>query len=311
MPLRFTLRQLEYLVAVGDCGSIALASEKVNVSSPSISAAIAQLEQEFGLPLFVRKHAHGLALTQGGRQFVEEARRVLAQAARLNDLANAITGVVRGPLNVGCLLTFAQVVLPALRRGFVDTHPEVEFRQFERNQSEIFAGLRQATLDLALTYDLAIPADLEFVALASLPPYAVLAADHPLAAAASVTPAELAPWPMVLLDLPLSADYFLSFFGGTGARPQIAERTRDMAVMQSLVGQGFGYSIANIRPWSDRSPDGRALRYVPITGPVRPLRLGLLLSAGARASLTVRAFVDHCRQTLGAGAPLGLPPGAA
>jgi DNA-binding transcriptional LysR family regulator len=55
MPLRFTLRQLEYLVAVGDAGSIAAAADRVNVSSPSISAAIAQLEGEFGLPLFVRR----------------------------------------------------------------------------------------------------------------------------------------------------------------------------------------------------------------------------------------------------------------
>ncbi|WP_054303428.1 LysR family transcriptional regulator [Gemmobacter sp. LW-1] len=306
MPLRFTLRQLEYLVAVGECGSIALASERVNVSSPSISAAISQLEQEFGLPLFVRRHAQGLSLTQGGKQFVEQAKVVLSQAARLNDLANSITGKVRGPLNVGCLLTFAQVVLPQLRRSFVDAWPEVDFHQFERNQSEIFDGLRNATLDLALSYDLNIPADLEFVALATLPPYAVLPDTHELAHLAAVSPAELADYPMVLLDLPLSAEYFLSFFTEIGVRPQIAERTRDMAVMQSLVGQGFGYSIANIRPWSDNSPDGRRLRYVPLTGPVRPMRLGLVLSEGASASQTVRAFVDHCRANVSAERAAGL-----
>lgn len=298
MPLRFTLRQLEYLVAVGECGSIALASDKVNVSSPSISAAISQLEQEFGLPLFVRKHAHGLSLTQGGKQFVAQAKVVLAQAAALNDLANTITGKVRGPLNVGCLLTFAQVVLPQLRRSFVDMNPEVDFHQFERNQSEIFEGLRSANLDLALSYDLNIPPDLDFVSLASLPPYAVLSDTHELAHLSAVSPAELADYPMILLDLPISAEYFLSFFAEIGLRPRIAERTRDMAVMQSLVGQGFGYSIANIRPWSDRAPDGRKLRYVPMTGPVRPMQLGLVLSEGARASQTVRAFVDHCRAQL-------------
>lgn len=298
MPLRFTLRQLEYLVAVGECGSIALASDRVNVSSPSISAAITQLEQEFGLPLFVRKHAHGLSLTQGGKQFVEHAKVVLAHAARLNDLANTITGKVRGPLNVGCLLTFAQVVLPQLRRSFVDMNPEVDFHQFERNQTEIFEGLRSANLDIALSYDLNIPPDLEFVPLASLPPYAVMHDTHELAHLAAVAPGELVDFPMVLLDLPISAEYFISLFTAVGVKPHIVERTRDMAVMQGLVGQGFGYSIANIRPWSDRSPDGRKLRYVPLTGPVRPMRLGLLLSEGARASQTVRAFVDHCRSQL-------------
>lgn len=295
MPLRFSLRQLEYLVAVGECGSIAMASEKVNVSSPSISAAISQLEQEFGLPLFVRKHAHGLSLTQGGKQFVEQARVVLAQAARLNDLANLITGKVRGPLNVGCLLTFAQIVLPNLRRSFVDAYPEVAFHQFERNQTEIFEGLRSAAYDVALTYDLNIPPDLEFVGLVSLPPYAVMHDTHDLVHLESVSPAELADYPMILLDLPMSAEYFLSFFTQIGVRPKIVERTRDMAVMRSLVANGFGYSIANIRPDTDRAPDGRKLRYVPLTGPLRPMRMGLALSEGARASLTINAFIAHCQ----------------
>ena len=295
MPLRFTLRQLEYLVAVGECGSIALAAEKVNVSSPSISAAISQLEAEFGLALFVRKHAQGLSLTQGGKQFVAQARAVLAEAGRLNDLANQITGCVRGPLSVGCLLTFAQVVLPQLRRSFGARYPDVSLRQQELNQVEIFAGLRAATLDVALTYDLDIPSDLQFIALVSLPPYAVMAADHDLAHRASVSPEELAGYPMVLLDLPLSADYFLSFFTRAGLRPLVAERTRDMGGMRSLVANGFGYSIANIRPLTDMAPDGRRLCHVPLTGPVRPMRLGLVLAEGAGLSLTVEAFVDHCR----------------
>ncbi len=295
MPLRFTLRHLEYLVAVGECGSIALASERVNVSSPSISAAISQLEAEFGLALFVRKHAHGLSLTQGGKQFVEQAKIVLTEAGKLNELANQITGKVRGPLSVGCLLTFAQVVLPQLRRSFSDQFPEVEFHQFEHHQTEIFAGLRAATLDVALTYDLDIPSDLQFIPLVTLPPYAVMHASHDLAHRESVSPKELADYPMVLLDLPLSSEYFLSFFSRIGARPKITERTRDMGVMRSMVANGFGYSIANIRPLTDTAPDGRRLRYVPLTGPVRPMRLGLAVAEGAGMSLTVRSFIDHCR----------------
>lgn len=298
MPSRFTLRQLEYLVAVGECGSVAQAAERVNVSSPSVSSAISQLEQEFGLQLFVRRHAQGLSLTSAGVQFLEAARGVLAAAGRLNDLASSITQTIRGPLNVGCLITFAQVILPRLRRSFLADHPEVTFRQAEGSQSDLFEGLRKATLDLAIGYQLDIPADLEFVPLASLPPYAVLPADHVLAARSSVSPADLAEHPMVLLDLPLSADYFLSLFARAGVKPQIAERTRDMGVMQSLVGQGFGYSIANIRPWSDHAPDGGALRFVPVSGPDCPLSLGLILPEGARSSLTTRAFIAHCTKTL-------------
>ena len=189
-----------------------------NISSPSISTAISQLEAEFGLQLFVRRHAHGLSLTQGGARFLERARDLLNRAGSLNDLANDITGTVRGPLNVGCLVTFAQIVLPRVRRGFVDRYPEVEFRQYERDQAEIFEALRSARLDVALTYDLNIPDDLEFLPLIDLPPFALLGEGHPLAGWSSVTPEELAEHPMVLLDLPMSADYFLSFFREAGRR---------------------------------------------------------------------------------------------
>jgi len=297
MALRFTLRQLEYLVAVGETGSITAASDRVNVSSPSISAAIAQLEQEFGLQLFIRRHAQGLSLTQGGRQFVDEARATLAAAARLNDLANAITGQVRGPLSVGCLVTFAQLVLPQLRRSFVTRYPEVEFRQYERHQAEILDGLRQARLDVALTYDLDIPSDLDFQPLLTLAPYALFAPDHPLAGHAHVTPQDLAPHPMVLLDLPFSTDYFLEIFRPHALRPKVVERTRDMGVMRAMVANGFGYSIANIRPQSDLAPDGRRLVHVPLHH-ANPLRLGLVMAEGAKAALTIRAFIDHCVQTV-------------
>lgn len=295
MTLRFTLRQLEYLVAVADCGSIALAAERVNVSSPSISAAISQLEATFGLQLFIRRHAQGLSLTEGGRQFTQTARDALAQASRLADTAAQITGQVAGPLSVGCLTTFAQVLLPQLRRSFQTAYPKVTFLQHEGDQAELFEHLRMARLDAALSYDLDVPSDLDFLPLLPIAPYALLSPDHPLAGHKAVTPADLAPHPMVLLDLPHSAAYFLSLFTDAGQRPTIAERTRDMGVMRAMVANGFGFSIANIWLGSDRAGDGRPLVFVPLAPPIRPMNIGLLLPKGAVLRRAVAAFVAHCR----------------
>ena len=298
MALRFTLRQLEYFVAVGEEGSISQASERVNVSSPSISAAISQLEDEFGLPLFVRKHAHGLSLTQAGRQFIVQAKKVLVEAEALNRLAGDISGNVQGPLNIGCLVTFAQMLLPAIRRQFELTYPDTRVSQIETDQLNLIERLRRAQIDVALSYDLEIPPDLEFVPLRTLPPYAMVPEGHPLARQNEVDIEELLDYPMVLLDLPLSSDYFLSFFDQTGRKPRIVERTRDMAVMRSLVANGFGYAIANIRPFSDLSPDGRRLVFIPLKGEQRPMRLGLIIPEGARNVLTVNAFITHAAEVI-------------
>jgi len=298
MALRFSLRQLEYFVTVGEEGSIALAAERLNVSSPSISAAISRLEAEFGLQLFVRKHAHGLSLTQAGRQFLAKAHIVLAEADGLNRLAGDLSGVVQGPLAVGCLLTFAQLILPGLRRQFETLYPAVRIHQFELHQMEIFNRLQRAEIDIALTYDLEIPSSLEFIPLVELAPFALVSAAHPLAHLSAVTVGELKDHDMVLLDLPLSSDYFLSFFTQIGAKPKITERTQDMAVMRSLVANGFGYAIANIRPLSDRAPDGQPLKFIPLTGNVRQMKLGLVMAKGAKNVLTVNAFIEHCRQQI-------------
>jgi DNA-binding transcriptional LysR family regulator len=291
--LRYTFRQLEYFVAVGETGSIARASERINVSSPSISSAISQLEAEFGLPLFVRQHAQGLSLTQAGRELLVQAQLVLREAGAMMDIAGDIAGTVRGPLSVGCLLTFAQLVLPTVRKGFEAEFPDVRMRQHELNQVDLFSALRRSEIDVALTYDIDLPADLQFTALVRLPPIALMGTEHPLAGQASVTVEELSAHPMILLDLPLSADYFLSLFDRTGEKPVISERTRDMAVMRSMVGNGFGYSIANVRPLSDTSPDGNPVRVLPISGEVRSLRMGLLTAQDANRSNAVRAFVEY------------------
>jgi len=295
MPSRFTLRQLEYFIAVGELGSIAQASEKVNVSSPSISAAISQLEKEFGIPLFVRQHAQGLSLTQAGRRMMEQVTLILRETDYLVDLAGDISGTVRGPLNIGCLVTFAQVVLPSVRRSFETEFQDVRISQFELNQAEIFSSLRRAEIDVALTYNLDLPADLVFESLVELPPYVVVAQDHPLAAETSISAEELVNYPMVLLDLPFSSEYFLSFFTGLEIKPHIAERTKDMAVMRSLVANGFGYSIANIRPLNDLSPDGKPLKFISMHGSVRPMHMGLLMPTDAERANVIRAFVGHCK----------------
>lgn len=302
MSLRFTLRQLEYLVAVGQAGSISVAAGRLNVSAPSISTAIAALEAEFGLPLFVRKHAHGLSPTPAGREMIRAAAETLASAEALTSLAAQYRGTVAGRLTVGCLLTFAQIVVPQLRRSFLTRYPQVDFAQTETHQAALIEGLRDASLDAVLTYDLALPADLEFLRLATLPPFVMLGEAHPLAGHETLTVADLVPHPLVLLDLPLSADYFLGFFAEADLRPRISETSRDMAVVQSLVANGFGYAFGNVRPLSDRAPDGRPLLFKRLEG-VAPLHIGLLTTPGARASLTIHAFLDHACETLPAFLP--------
>lgn len=298
MATRFTIRQLEYFVAVGEAESIIKAAEQLNVSAPSISSAIAQLETELGLQLFVRRHSRGLTLTPGGRMVFREATRLLNMAESLRDVAADLAGTVRGQLTVGCFLTIAQILLPPLRMAFEQAYPEVRVRQFERNQGQLLDMLLGGEIDVALTYDMELSHDVSFETLVSVPAYVMLPRSHRMADRSQINIEELADEPMVLLDLPHSRDYFLSAFHNRGIRPNIRERASDVALMRSMVGNGFGYGIANMRPLNDFSPDGKPLVFLPLIGGPRPLSMGLALPNDTHRTQTLQAFIDHCRKFL-------------
>ena len=162
MQTRFTLRQLEYFTCAAETGSIAAASRVLNVSSPSISTALSQLEEELGTALFVRQRAQGLSLTEAGRTLAAQAEIILSEATELTRLAGTVSGDVQGPLRLGCLVTFAQIVVPDLRRSFEAAFPSVTISQTELTQPEIFAALRRADIDLGLSYAIDVPDDLDF-----------------------------------------------------------------------------------------------------------------------------------------------------
>ncbi|MEO1139861.1 MAG: LysR substrate-binding domain-containing protein [Pseudomonadota bacterium] len=301
MPIRFTFRQLEYLVAVGDAGTIALAAQRLNVSSPSISSAISQLEAEFGIQLFVRHHAQGLSLTPGGRRVFNEAKRILDDAAALNDLASDITETARGPIAIGALTTVAPLISASLRRSFEAGFPDATVTLREGNQVDLLRMLGRAEIDVAITYDIEIPKDIAFEKLVALPPYVMLAADHPMADAGTLSLKDLEAQPMILLDLPLSRDYFLSMFQATGIRPNIAERTTDLSVARSLVANGFGFGLINMRMNTDLAPDGARLVFVPLSDKLRPVVLGLATKQADHRSRIVSAFFEHVHERVQSG----------
>lgn len=304
MAVRFTFRQLEYLVAVGEAGTIAQASQKLNVSSPSISTAINQLEAQFGIQLFVRHHAQGVSLTPGGRRVFNEARRILGDAAALNDIAEDVAKRPGGPITIGALSTIAPLLSAKFRKSFEQAYPDAVVALDTGDQTALFNKLVRAEIDVAITYDMEIPQDIHFEGLTTLHPHVMLHRDHPLAQMTQISLSAIASEPLILLDLPLSRDYFLSTFRSVGITPNIADRTTDMSVARSLVANGFGYSLLNIGTDNIYAPDGQELAIRPIQEDVAPVTLGLATKQLTAKSAIVSAFYDHVRSQI---AKEGLP----
>jgi DNA-binding transcriptional LysR family regulator len=311
----YTIRQLQYFIAAGETGSITLASEMVNISQPSISTAVAHLERELGVQLFVRHHAQGLALTPIGRAILQEAKDIVRRAEGLYSIASEISGHVRGPLSIGCLVTLAPMLIPELAHSFTASFPAVRIRQVENDHEALLEGLREARIDVAITYDLQIPDEIRFAPLARLPPHVLVGEAHPFARRSEVALAELADQPLILLDLPISREYFLGIFAKEGLRPTIHSRSGSIEVVRTMVANGFGYTLLNARPRSELALDGRRLVRVALAGDHRAMTIGLATLASLKKPRIVEAFETHCREVIsdryipGMVVPAGNDPG--
>jgi DNA-binding transcriptional LysR family regulator len=293
--LKYTFRQLSYFIAAAETGSITLASRRASISQPAISTAISHIERELDVQLFLRHHAHGLSLTPAGRALLRDAKQLLKQAEGLYSAAADVSHQIRGELSVGWFSTLAPIVMPELVHSFLKAFPETQVRCRENHQEGLLQSLREAGTEVAITYDLQISDDISFAPLATLPPYALFGASHALAHERHVKLSQLAALPMVLLDLPMSRQYFMSLFIRERLEPNIVWASSQQEVVRTLVANGLGYSLANVRPRAAVALDGRRVHRVPLSGDPQPVRIGIAALKQLKKTRLVEAFERHCQ----------------
>jgi LysR family hydrogen peroxide-inducible transcriptional activator len=176
----FSLRQLQYAVAVAETGGFRRAAERCHVSQPSLSAQLAQLESVLGVRLFERDRRRVLPTT-AGEALVARARRVLVAA---DDLASAATGLgdpLAGPLHLGVIPTVSPYLLPGATAALHAACPRLQVRWTEGKTTELLSSLREGRLDGALLARVAGLEDLEQTTVADDPFVLAVAHGHPLA----------------------------------------------------------------------------------------------------------------------------------
>lgn len=273
--MKYTFKQLEYFIAVADYGSIIGAAEKIHISSPSISVAIAQLEESLATRLFTRQHS-GLELTAAGLEVLIHARLIIEKAENLQNFGNLLPGELSGKIKIGCLSTLAPLVLVEICKSFSYKYPAVTIEFIEGSQDQLIGHLRRGIIDISITYEMHIPQDLWFESLAELPPIIIIDENHRFAKAKSVNMRDLESDAYILLDLPISRDYFLSLFEKVNVIPNIRIKTTNFEVIRTMVANGQGISISTARPINQFSLDGKLIISLPISNPLPALNLGIL-----------------------------------
>ncbi|HEX3700617.1 MAG TPA: LysR family transcriptional regulator [Phenylobacterium sp.] len=276
------LRRLRYLVAVADEGHITRAAERLGIQQPPLTRQIRQLEDELGVALFERL-PRGVRPTEAGRVVVEEARELLARAARIRDTAQRAARGEQGRLAVGYTSSAAfNPFVTQQIRAFRDARPGVLLALAEDGTPELTNGLREERLDAAFIRSassdisgLSIEPLLEEKMVAAVP------AGHRLADGRKTALADLADETFVFYRRPTGPglyDAIMAACLAAGFSPTVGQEAPRMASTLSLVASGLGVSIT---PASMQRMNVEGVAFVRLKG-AKGLTAPLLLATRKR-----------------------------
>jgi DNA-binding transcriptional LysR family regulator len=142
-----TLEQLRIFVAVAERQHVTRAASELNLTQSATSAAVAALEARYGIKLFDRI-GRGIVLTQTGKDFLVEARAVLARAKDATRLLNDLAGLKRGSLSIAASQTVGNYWLPRRIQAFRAAHPGIELRLAISNTEQAARMVLEGSADL-------------------------------------------------------------------------------------------------------------------------------------------------------------------
>ncbi|MDC1287646.1 LysR family transcriptional regulator [Gammaproteobacteria bacterium] len=293
--MNYTLRHLRYFVAAGELGSISAAAEAMNVSQPSIASAINHLEQELEVGLFLRKQSMGVTLTPAGSMIFTEARNLLSHAGDFGAFSTNIADEISGEIHIASFVNLAPVYLAGILRTFQDKHPGVTVRTYIGNQEEVLNGIKRGHHEIALAFDLSLTDEFLIDVVYELSPQLVVHSEHRLADAKMANISDVIDEPFIYLDMPHSRNYFFSLFSDVGLRPRQTTAVASFETIRTFVGNGLGFSVLNLQPRNATNYDGTKVRYIPIRGAVRPLRICCVRMQRTVHRRACLAFIDHVR----------------
>ena len=246
-----TLDQLRYFCAVCTYNSVTLAAQILNISQPSVSTAIRNLESEFGVSLFDRQRKR-LVLTSAGQQLWDMGKPLLHNADALTQAMHALSSGNQF-LRLGVPPMIGSLVLPPLYSNFVSG--QLQLQVVEDGSSSLRRFLRDGQIDMALLpHTQPFDDTLQAVKLTVLQNVCCVSKQHPLAACSHISLAQLKNEPLVLFKNSFfQTERILNAFQASGISPNVALYTGQLSTVQNMIagGSAVGFMFEFLAKRSD------------------------------------------------------------
>lgn len=280
------------LLKTAELGGVTRAAEALGYTQSAVSRMIAELERQWGLPLFVRGRS-GAALTAEGEQLLPYLRNVCAAHRALEEQVGELHGLTRGTLRVATTTSTAVHWLPGLIRSFLERYPNIRFELLNTVEyAEIEEWVAQGRADCGFTA-FPIKEELDAVVLRRDQLTAILPPDHPLAGAETYPISAFAADPYIRLAEGRDRE-LADVFRRQGVEPNTAYTANDDYAIIAMVESGLGVSMVY----------ELVLRRTPYRVAAKPLDppqfrdLCFVSRPGQGVSPLVRRFRDHVEEAL-------------
>jgi DNA-binding transcriptional LysR family regulator len=292
------LRHLRYFVAVAEAGHMTRAAATLGIQQPPLSQQIKALESHLGMRL-LHRHPKGVHLTDGGRLFVAEARRILADVEAMEQRMSRVARGVQGVLAIGFTSSAAaHAFTPEALRACRSRFPGIELVISENNAAEITEAVASGRLHCGfLRVPVSRPDGVAMETLLSEPAVVALPLDHPLArgaASRAVALKELHDENMILVRRPGAPGLYANLLAKCaeqGVAPRVVAEVDRMMTNLNLVAAGVGVSVV---PASMQGAHPHAIVYRPLARSVgleAPLTLAWRAAESAGPTATFITLV--------------------
>lgn len=144
-----TITQLKYVLAVAEHKNFTLAAEKCYVTQPTLSMQIQKIEEELNIQIFDRSKKP-IQLTDIGQKIVNQAKNIVNEADRIQDIVEQQKGYIGGEFKLGIIPTIMPTLLPMFLNNFIKKYPKIRLIIEELNTAEIISKLNNGHLDAAI-----------------------------------------------------------------------------------------------------------------------------------------------------------------
>lgn len=259
------LKQLRYFVAVAEELHFGRAAQRLFISQPALSFDIRKFEDQLGVQLLARTNK-SVALTNAGQVLLDEARKLLQQAAEVERITQRSAHGLAGRLRVGFVNSMLYRGLPRAVGRFEADHPAVEIILREMNTGEQVQAIQRQQIDLGCAYWGTFPAEVISTPLFSEPFVACLPTAHPLAHRKSLKLDALAHEPFILFPRTVSPHYhdlIIALCVDAGFSPVIRHEARLWQTVVTMV--GFSMGVALVPKTLQHAGEAR-VSFVPLAG---------------------------------------------